>query len=116
MRGIAGDACASDGIGAALDDFGTGYSSLSYLHTFPLRIVKIDRSFVARLDEAGNGNSEAVVGLDPGAGARAGHRGAWPKASRPTAQRATLLAMGCGFGQGYLLGRPAPLGDAPTPG
>jgi diguanylate cyclase (GGDEF)-like protein len=104
-----------DGIGAALDDFGTGYSSLSYLHTFPLRIVKIDRSFVARLDEAGNGNSEAVVGSILALASALGVE-ALAEGIETDAQRATLLAMGCRFGQGYLLGRPAPLGDAPPAG
>jgi diguanylate cyclase (GGDEF)-like protein len=97
-----------DGIGAALDDFGTGYSSLSYLHTFPLRIVKIDRSFVARLGEAGNDNSEAVVGSILALASALGVE-ALAEGIETDAQRATLQAMGCRFGQGYLLGRPAPV-------
>ncbi len=96
------------GIGAALDDFGTGYSSLSYLHSFPLRMLKIDRSFVVGLGSSGSDNSTSIVtailtlahalGMDVVA-----------EGIETEEQRAALIALGCEYGQGYLLGRPAPI-------
>jgi len=47
------------GVQISLDDFGTGFSSFSYLHRFPLQILKIDRSFVSRMDH--NGESLNIV-------------------------------------------------------
>ena len=96
------------GIGAALDDFGTGYSSLSYLHSLPLRMLKIDRSFVHALDEGTPATTTVVAAVL--ALARALGIQVIAEGIETPAQRNALLRMGCEFGQGYLLGRPAPLG------
>ncbi len=93
------------GIGAALDDFGTGYSSLSYLHSLPLRLVKIDRSFVNSLDENQHA-TRSIVGAIL-ALARALDIQVIGEGIETFEQQAALRAMGCELGQGYLLGLPA---------
>ena len=52
-------------VGLHLDDFGTGYSSLAYLHSFPVHALKVDRSFVNRMDRASQQSAivKAIVSL-----------------------------------------------------
>ena len=95
------------GILIQLDDFGTGYSALSYLHRFPISGLKIDQSFVAGLQQEGDGSYPLVrsiialattLGIDTIAeGVQTQH------------QRTLLENLGCLYAQGYLLGVPAPL-------
>ncbi len=102
------DRLRSIGVGAALDDFGTGYSSLSYLHSLPLRMLKIDRAFVLELDKEGNTNSTTVVAAILALARTLGIK-VIAEGIETEAQRDALLTMGCEMGQGYLLGRPAPI-------
>jgi EAL domain-containing protein (putative c-di-GMP-specific phosphodiesterase class I) len=91
------------GVGLSVDDFGTGYSSLSYLSTLPITSLKIDRSFVQQLGESSK-NTEvvrAIVTLGHALGKTVIAEGI-----ETPAQLAQLRALGCSFGQGYLLARP----------
>jgi diguanylate cyclase (GGDEF)-like protein len=89
----------------AMDDFGTGYSSLSSLRQLPLDIIKIDQSFVARLDRDAESRAIAcaIVSLANALGLRVTGEGI-----ETAAQLSTLIGLNCNHGQGFLLGRPAP--------
>ncbi len=93
------------GVRIALDDFGTGYSSLSYLQKFRVDEIKIDRSFVSRLesDPVASAVVRAVMALAADLGIRVVGEGV-----ETLAQLNALEAFGCELAQGYLLGRPAP--------
>lgn len=94
------------GISVAVDDFGTGYSNLSYLIDFSFGKLKIDRSFVSRIDTDSNSGAvvSTIVGLSRALGVGIIAEGV------ETENQATLLrAAGCEVVQGYLFGRPAPL-------
>ena len=87
----------------AIDDFGTGYSSLSYLKRFPIDTIKIDRSFVAEMEESTTSAAlvKAVIDLANSLGVSTVAEGI-----ENAAQRDRLAALGCEFGQGYLFARP----------
>jgi len=98
---------AAAGIEWSLDDFGTGYSSLTYLAKFPIKNIKIDRSFIARVpgDENSEAIVKAIVSMAQGLGMRVITEGV------ETQQQADYLAaLGGIVAQGYYYFRPAPAG------
>jgi diguanylate cyclase (GGDEF)-like protein/PAS domain S-box-containing protein len=91
------------GVRIALDDFGTGYSSLAYLQSFPLDRIKIDRSFIAKLERHGGSAAivRSVIGL-----ARGLRLPVLAEGVETEQQRQILAQEGCDEIQGYLIGRP----------
>src|SRR5690348_11321285 len=97
------------GVRVSIDDFGTGYSSLSYLHSLPLDLLKIARSFVGSMVK--NDESLQIVrtimslahnlGMDVVA-----------EGLEDAEQVEQLRSIGCEFGQGYYFSRPVDLASA----
>jgi diguanylate cyclase (GGDEF)-like protein len=96
------------GVSLALDDFGTGYSSLSYLTTFPFDKIKIDKSFIGNLSTRHTSLAiiSSVVTL-----ARGLDMSVTAEGVETPEQLEGLRTLGVNFAQGYLLGRPLPLGE-----
>lgn len=100
-RGLAALGC-----GLAIDDFGTGFGSLVYLKTLPLTHLKIDIEFVRDLptNQANRHVVEAIVSL-----ARAFNVQTVAEGVEDEATLKCVRAAGVDFGQGFHLGRPAPI-------
>jgi EAL domain-containing protein (putative c-di-GMP-specific phosphodiesterase class I) len=93
------------GISLHMDDFGTGYSSLSHLHQFPFNVLKIDRSFVQRMETGQQPRQIVRTILEL---ARALEMEVVAEGIETEGQMRLLQEMGCQFGQGYLFSRPLP--------
>ncbi len=93
------------GITLSLDDFGTGYSSMSSLQQFPLDTLKIDLSFVRRLDTSQEGLEivKAIVSLAHSLQLQVVAEGV-----ERTEQQMILTVLQCEYAQGYLYAKPLP--------
>lgn len=91
------------GVGIKLDDFGTGYSSLSYLCRMPIDTLKIDRSFVGRMQES---KADFEVVRTVLALAQSLEMDVVAEGLEQQEQILELRSLGCQFGQGYYFGRP----------
>ncbi len=94
-----------------IDDFGTGYSSLSYLNSFPTDTLKVDKSFVSKMELEGDGTNTSIVttiinlahllGMDVVA-----------EGIETKEQLEILRFFGCEYGQGYFFAKPLPAAEA----
>ena len=96
------------GLRISVDDFGTGRSSLAYLRDLPIDEIKLDRAFLRGLttDRTAQAIVRAVIRLGTELGVRVIAEGI---EDEETLTR--LHGMGCGYAQGFLLGRPMPEAD-----
>ncbi len=91
------------GIKIAIDDFGTGYSSLSYLNNFPADLLKIDKSFIDKMNISDSSKQyvAAIISM--------GHVMGYSVVSEGVEQQAqvdTLREIGCDYIQGFFWGKP----------
>ncbi len=93
------------GVYTSLDDFGTGYSSLSYLKQFPLRVLKVDQSFIQDIQHNQKNEAliKAIISMARSLGLEVVGEGV-----EKTEQLNFLRTEMCDQVQGFLLSRPVP--------
>ena len=88
----------------AIDDFGSGYSSLGYIRRFPVDMLKLDKSFIDRIDEGGEELALAAAIIDM---AKVLNLRPVAEGVERIEQFERLLELGCDLGQGYYFAKPA---------
>ena len=96
------------GIKVSLDDFGTGYSSLGYLHQFPFDVLKIDRSFISRIDQNKKNAviTQSIIEMAHKLGLKVVAEGI-----ETEKELAFIVDCHCDEAQGYLFSRPLPVNE-----
>ena len=93
------------GVQIVIDDFGTGYSSMSYLQQLPIDTLKVDQSFISRIENNTDGENknivETIVSLAHKLGLKVVAEGV-----ETNKQHSILSQMNCQMAQGYLFSRP----------
>ena len=97
-----------EGIRLFIDDFGTGYSSLSYLRRFPVDGIKVDKSFVERLERDPQNRSLVAAIIAAG---QALQLSVVAEGIETIGQLAELRSLKCQSGQGHLFAAPGPEGE-----
>ncbi len=97
-----------NGVKVAIDDFGTGYSSLSYLQDLPVDVLKIDRSFVSRLN---NSNYETSIAASIIALANSLGLSTIAEGVETEEQLEYIQSLGCELIQGYYYSKPVPASE-----
>jgi EAL domain-containing protein (putative c-di-GMP-specific phosphodiesterase class I) len=106
------------GVRVALDDFGTGYSSLTWLRDHPFGSIKVDRSFVANIQQQESSRAivSAIIRIAKDVGCTVTAEGV-----ETEEQLSILESLGCDHAQGFLIARPVSIGillsqlEAPLP-
>lgn len=98
----------SEGVHFSIDDFGTGYSNLGYLKKFEVGTLKIDQSFVRKMDDQTGDAAivRAIIQMASSLGLKTIAEGV-----EDAGTAALLRSLGCNEAQGYFWARPMPAGE-----
>lgn len=96
------------GVSVVIDDFGTGYSSLAYLQRFPVNCLKVDRSFVLKMDDTRENREivKTIIKMAHSLGLEVVAEGV-----EQQSQLAILAGLNCENGQGFLFSKPLDAGE-----